>query len=73
VPHIFGGHLSEAYLHSNWRLDPYSHLATIDVGRKVGAVPVPLSREGELSNTMSPGSRPSVPTGTLIHPSVWPQ
>jgi len=38
---------------------------------------VPLSVGGEAvspSNTMSPGPRPtSVPSGTLIHPTVWPQ
>jgi len=51
-------------------------LATIDIGRKVGGAAVPLS-VGEArspSNTMSPGPRPtSVPSGILIHPTVWPQ
>jgi len=49
-------------------------LATIDVGRKVGRgccggwVPT-----GSPSNTVWPGPRPtSLPSGILIHPTVWP-
>jgi len=47
-------------------------LATIDMGRKVWGA-VPLSGEaGSPSNTMWPGPRPtSVPSGILIHPTVW--
>jgi len=56
---------AEAYLRTEWRLDPYSRFATIDMGRKVGAV-VPLfggGGAGSLSNTMSLGPRPtSLPT-----------
>jgi len=47
-------------------------LATIDMGRKVGAA-VPLSGE-ELAPhlTMWPRSRPvSAPSGIVIHPAVW--
>ena len=29
---------AEAYLHTKWHLDPFSRLATIDMGRKLGAV-----------------------------------
>jgi len=49
-------------------------LATIDKGRKVGAA-VPLSvGRWATSNTMLPGPRPtSIPSGILIHPTVWPQ
>jgi len=50
-------------------------LATIDMGRKVGAA-VPLFGEGagSLSNTMWPEPRPtSVPSGILTHPAIWPQ
>jgi len=49
-------------------------LATIDMGRKVGAA-VPLSvGAGSPSNTVSPGPRPaSIPSGILIHPTVLPQ
>ena len=44
-------------------------LATIDMGQKLGAVPWGA---GSLSNTMSPGPRPtSVPSGILINPTVW--
>jgi len=30
---------AEAYLRTKWHFDPYSRLATIDVGRKVETVP----------------------------------
>ena len=29
---------AEAYLHTKWHLDPSTRLATIDMGRKLGAV-----------------------------------
>ena len=32
---------AEAYLHTNWHLDPSSRLATIDMGQKVGGAAVP--------------------------------
>jgi len=50
-------------------------LATIDMGRKVGAaVPLSVGEAGYPSNTMWPGTRPtSVPGGILIHPTVWSQ
>jgi len=50
-------------------------LATIDMGRKLGAVPL-FGGEGagSSSNTMSPKPTPiSVPSGILIHPAVRPQ
>jgi len=53
--------------------DMGDRLATIDIGRKFGAVPL-LEGAGPSSNTMSSGLRPtSVPSGILIHPAVWPQ
>ena len=61
---------------AKWYPDPSSRLATIDMGRKVGAA-APLSvGGGQLGPhlTMSPGPKPtSVPSGILIHPAVWPQ
>jgi len=30
----------EAYLHTKWHLSPSSRLATADIGRKLGAVPL---------------------------------
>jgi len=49
-------------------------LATIDMGRKVGAAMPLYVGAGSPSNTMSPRPRPiSVPSGILIHPTVWPQ
>jgi len=46
-----------------------------DMGRKVGAaVPLSVGGAGFPFNTMSPGPRPtSVPSGSLIHLTVWPQ
>ena len=53
-------------------LHPFSRVATKDMGRKLGLC---LFRgPGSLSSTRSPGPRPtSVPSGTLIHQTVWRQ
>jgi len=50
-------------------------LARTDMGRKVGRQLCPFPwRAGSPSNTMWPGSRPtSLPSGTLIHQTVWSQ
>jgi len=50
-------------------------LATIDMAQKVGtAVPLSMWELQSPSNTMSSRPRPtSVPSGILIHPTVWPQ
>jgi len=50
-------------------------LATIDMGRKERSCCAPFGGgAASPSNTMSPGPRPtSVPSGILIHPSVWLQ
>jgi len=32
----------EAYLHIKWHLDPFSHLATIDMGQKLGEAMPPF-------------------------------
>jgi len=49
-------------------------LATIDMGRKLGAVPLYWKGAGSPPNTIWPGPRPtSVPSFILIHPTVWPQ
>jgi len=45
-PHLTQSRLAEAYLHTKWHLNPSSHLATTDMGRKLE--PVPLLGEGEL-------------------------
>jgi len=53
-----------------------NHLATIDVGRKLVAVPLFFGGggDGSPSNTMWPGLRPTfLPSDILIHPAVWPQ
>jgi len=80
---FFGGELgpiyhnvawAEADLGTKWHLDPSRRLATTDMGRKLGAVPVWGGGAGSPSNTMSPGLRPtSVPSGILMHPAAWPQ
>ena len=56
----------EAYLRTKWHLDLSSHLATTDMGRKLGA--------GFPCNIMWPGPRPTcIPSGVLINANVWPQ
>ena len=50
-------------------------LATIDMDRKLGAVPL-WTRDSwvPIYNTMWPGPRPiSLPSGIFVHPAVWPQ
>jgi len=49
-------------------------LATIDMGRKVGAAVLLSVRELGPHLTMSSLPRPTfVPSGILIHATVWPQ
>ena len=49
-------------------------LATIDISRKLGAVPLLGVSWVPMYNTMWPGPKPTfVPSGILIHPTVWPQ
>ena len=59
--HFWGGRLgpylhnmawAEAYRRTKWHLDPSSRLATIDMGRKLGAVPPPFW-EGERSRHLT--------------------
>jgi len=58
---IFGVHNCSAAVEMGNRL------ATIDMGRKLGVVPL-QGAAGSQSNTMLPGPRPtSVPSGILIH------
>jgi len=74
-PHLALNGLGEAYLHdTKWRLHPSSRLATVDMGRKVWVL-CSFGKEGWApSNTMSPRPRyTSLPSGSLIHPAVWPQ
>jgi len=62
--------MAEAYVRAKWHLDPSSRLATTDMDRKLGSVP--LLAGG--ANTMWPGPRPtSVSSLILIHATVWPQ
>jgi len=61
-----GPHLTQCRSRTKRHLEPCSRLATIDVGRKLGAPP--LSGERGLY-TKSPGLRPtSIPSGILMHP-----
>ena len=52
-----------------WHLDPSSHLAIIHGPQSGGAAVPPFwGRDGSLSNTMSPGPRPTcVPSGILTN------
>jgi len=46
---------AEAYLRTKWHLDPYSRLATTDMGRKLGEA-LPLGGGARYAlNTMLPG------------------
>jgi len=66
---------AEAYLHAKFHLDPCSHLATTDMGRKLGAPPpFGVGGAGSSSNTIWPGPwRTCLTTFILIHATVWPQ
>jgi len=59
----------EAYVRTKWHLDPSSHLATTDMGQKLGGL-CPFGGEGgSPSNTMWP--RPTfVPSCILVH-NTW--
>ena len=73
IPILHNVASAEVYLPTKWHLDPSSHLATTDMGRKLGAVPL-LEGARFPSNTMCPGPRPtSTPSFILMHPTVWPQ
>jgi len=65
----------EAYLGTNWHVDPSISLDKIDRGRKLDVCS--FWGAGTQSNThytMLPGLRPtSVLSGILIQPGVWPQ
>jgi len=66
----------EAYLHTKWHLDASSRLATIKMGRKLGATLPRLFGEGagSPSSTLWRGPRPtSVSNAILIHPALLPQ
>jgi len=45
-PHLTQCAWAEAFLRTKWHLDPTSHLATTDVGRKLGAVPLFRGEQG---------------------------
>ena len=66
---------AEAYHRTKWHLDPYSCLATTNMGQKLGAVPPFWGRgAGSPSSTMWHGPRPtSIPSGILILAAVRPQ
>ena len=62
---------AEAYFRTKWYLDASSPLATIDIGRKSGAVP-PFWGAGSPSNTMWLGPRPTcVPCFIWMHLTFW--
>ena len=76
-PHLAQCGLERGPLPCQCHLDLTRRLATIDMGRKLGAPP-PFWGGGWVPmipyNTKSPGPRPtSIPSGILIHPAIWPQ
>jgi len=76
-PHVAQCGLVHAHLRAKCRLDPSSRSATMDMGQKQGREAPPLFGEGGAgspSNTKSPRLSPtSIPSGILIHPTIWPQ
>jgi len=62
---------AEVYLRTKWHLDASSRLATIGMGQKLdGDCAFFSGGVGSLSNTKSPGLRPtSIPSGILVHPT----
>ena len=67
---------AKAYLHAKCHHDPFSRLATVDMGRKLGGKLCPVLGRGAGSptNTMWPVARSTcTPSFILIHPTVWPQ
>jgi len=57
-----------------WHLDPSSHLATTDMGRKLGAVPLLGGTGSGSPSAQWPGLRPtSVPSGIVMRSTIWPQ
>ena len=61
---------AEAYLRTKWHPDPCSRLATTDMGRKLGAVPLLGELGPHLTQRGQGGGQPS---GILIDATVWPQ
>jgi len=64
--------ITEVYLLTKWHLDPSRHLATIDMGQKLGTVP-PFFGWGLVSHlTQSPGPRTtSIPINDLLIARCW--
>jgi len=70
-PHLSQVAWAEAYLHTKQYPDASSHLATTNIGRKLGAVG---RGAWSPSNTMLLVSRAtSLASGILKHPAIWPQ
>ena len=62
---------AEVNLRTKWHLDPSSHFATTDMGRKLRAVPLWGRGAGSPTNTIWPGPRPTcLPSFILIRPAV---
>jgi len=74
-PHLTQCGLSPGlYLRTKWHLDASSCLATTDMDRKFGAVPLLAGGTGSPSSIMWDGPRlTSIPSFIVIHPTVWPQ
>jgi len=71
-PNLTQCHLGQGL--SPWHPDPYSCLATTDIGLKGGPAVSLLRGSWVPSNTMWPGPKPtSVTSGILIHPTIWSQ
>jgi len=67
---------AKAYFRIKWHFDPSRRLATIDLGRQLGAVPPFWERElgpHLTQRRLGQGLPLYHASGILIHPAVWPQ
>jgi len=70
------GPWDKAYLHTKWHLDVSSRFTAIEMAENWGGA-LPTFCGGWLGPHLtqkSPGLKlTSIPSGTLMHPAVWPQ
>ena len=68
-PHLTQSSWAEVYLRTKWHLDPSSHLARTNMGRKLGAVPLWGLDTHLTQYRLGRG----LPPYQAIDPTVWPQ
>ena len=64
----------QIYLRIKWHLDPSSHFATLDMGRKVGVLcPFVGELNPHLTQRCLGRDLPPYQIVIFVHPAVWPQ